>query len=228
MRNKAMLITLLGLALGGCNMVIADQPWFDQPGTVQQKPGLWVMLETADCPVDATTKLADMPACANPLLVTDAAYSGRPDDGSLSPEDRNDPARWNQITHVLVDGTPMVDQLRVDVANPDGSAPLPLFNGKLAYIYLAVEPIALDPDGRIIAARRWPVMCGPLQRGDEDAGGGPRLLAAKPYPGMTAVHGMACHAGDVTTLREAAVKSEVSAPAAGYVIMESRWLRDAP
>ena len=45
---------------------------------------------------------------------------------------------------------------------------------------------------------------------------------------MSVVHDMACNAADVAALREAAVKSEVSAPLAGYQIMESRWLRDLP
>ncbi len=226
--KKAMLVMMLGVTLSGCNMVISDEPWFAEPGKVQQKPGLWVMLESTDCRVDANMKLADMPECASPMLIADGTYSGRPNDQSLSAEDRNDPAKWEKIVHVLVDGTPMVDQLRFDATNPEDGAPLPAFNGKLTYLYLAVQPTTFDAKGRITAARRWPVMCGPLKRGEKDAAGSPRFVSSNPYPGMSAVHDMACNARDVANLRDAAVKSETSAPAAGYTIMESRWMRDEP
>ena len=227
MRNR-LLTVALGLVLSGCNMVISDEPWFTEPGPVQQKTGLWVMLEKADCPVSATTSLAAMPDCASPILIIDGAYSGPPNDRSLPDAVRYDPAKWDRIDHVLTDGTPMVDQLRFDATKPNPGAPPPVFKDKLTYLYLAVKPTGFDAEGRIISAKRWPVMCGPLTRGEKDASGGPRFVTARPYAGMSVVHDMACNAADVAALREAAVTSEVSAPLAVYQIMESRWLRDLP
>lgn len=224
---RMVLTVCAAVSLSGCNMVVSERPWFAAPSGPQLKEGIWAMLDTADCVVDPAAALPDWPDCARPVLVRGGEYLGpAADDEALPPAERLDPARWDKIGHVLADGTPQVDQIAstrpVAAAGPpvDGVS-----EGKLFYIYTAVQPTGTDGEGRITALRRWPVLCGPKPARKAGAGGRSRFVTDKPFKGLR-IKGDACTAKDIAALRRAAASSERFAEGDGFSIVISRWVRD--
>lgn len=225
--GRALLTTAAALALSGCNMVVSERPWFAQPTGPQLKEGVWAILDSPDCAVDPAATLPDWPDCARPILVRGGEYLGpAADDDQLPPAERLDPARWDRIAHVLADGTPQVDQIAANAPVRPGGPPVDGVDvGKPFYIYTAVQPTATDPDGRITALRRWPVLCGPKPGRKAAAAGRSVHVTDRPFKGLR-IKGEACLAKDVAALRRAAAGSESIAAGDGYSIIISRWVRD--
>ena len=219
-KAKALLAMGAALSLSACNMVVSEKPWFDAPSGAQLRDGLWANLQTPDCKVDAAAPIAEWPDCASPMLITGTSYSGPPngaDGRSVSPD------KWQALPHVLVGGDPHVDQLRLD---PDPKAPQPNgWGNKPLYLYLALRAVARDGEGRIIAAERWPVLCGPMPKKPREKNGVPIFTSEKPFKGIR-VEGDACFAESAEALRAAAAASEAAALEGGFTKVSSRWVRD--
>lgn len=225
-------------SLSACNMVVSDKPMFDAPSGPQLRDGLWANLNTPDCAVGADQPVAQWPECAKPMLVRGGDYSGPPSGSSeLSDAQRLDPANWESIPHVLVDGDPQVDQIRL-VAKPDqgdggdgqGAIAAPPAAGlrpdKDAYLFFAVRPVKRDADGRIVETQRWPVLCGPMpEKPGQGKDGMPVLVTNKPFKGLVVADG-ACTASSIAALMGAAKQSEALAKPTGFPIITSRWVRD--
>lgn len=219
-KAKALLALGAAMSLSACNMVVSEKPWFDAPSGAQLRDGLWANLQTANCKVEDTAPIADWPECATPMLVTGTSYSGPPNgpNGRTAPPDK-----WQALPHVLVGGDPQIDQLLLE---PNGEVSDPnAFGGKPIYLYLALRPAARDGEGRIIAAERWPVLCGPAPKAPRQVNGKPVFTSEKPFKGIKA-EGDACVATDVDSLRGAAAASEKVSLEAGFTKVYSRWVRD--
>lgn len=212
------------LSLSACNMVVSEKPWFDAASGPQLKDGLWVNLQSNDCKFDPAGPIAEWPKCADPMLVKGNVYSGPPSanddpDGTK----RLERSTWTEIQHVLVDGTPQIDQILLPLPQQDGAQPAGM--PKQLYLYLAVGPQAKDSEGRIIETQRWPILCGPMPaKPKKMADGMPRLMTDRPYKGIRIERDM-CFAEDVPALHNAAAQSEVAAGEAGFTKVTSRWIR---
>ena len=224
---KAAFALLAMTALSACNMVVSDKPWFDAASGPQLKDGLWANLDSPSCKLEAGTQLAKWPECAKPMMIRGNTYLGPPaSDDPAQQAARFNPAKWQPLPHVLVEGDPQVDQLFLQApasgeTAPDGNA------RKSMYLYLAVKPTARDPDGRITATLRWPVMCGPRARNTKGKDGQPIFVTDRPFTGLVVAEG-ACTARDPAALRNAAAQSEGVAQAAGFPTIVSRWISDGP
>lgn len=220
MKAKAFLAMLAVLPLGACNMVISEQPWFSEPSGPQLKDGLWANLQTPDCQLDAAAPIASWPACASPMLVTGTSYSGPPN-GSAAKD--VEPGKWQAIPHILVNGDPQVDQLRLDPNGADGQTGS--WGDKPVHLYMALKPIAKDAEGRITATERWPVLCGPMPKKPREKNGVPNFTTDRPFKGIK-LEGEACLAQSADALRGAAAASESAAQEGGFTKVLSRWVRD--
>lgn len=222
-------------SLSACNMVVAEKPWFDAPSGPQLKDGLWANLNTPDCQVSADLPLAEWPGCAKPMLVRGGEYlgpGGKTDE--LPPEQRLDPANWDAIPHVLVDGNPQVDQIKLSPpkdaeGNPRASAGSPAAFGikpdQDLYLFMAVRPTKRDEAGLITETKRWPVLCGPMPKNPKKSSEGmPSFTTDKPFKGLVIKEG-ACFASSVDALVNAARQSEAIAQSEGFSTIDSRWIR---
>lgn len=199
------------LLLSACNMVVSKEPWFtpaDAAGSPKLREGLWAALQKPDCKFDPAEAVQDWPACAEPVLVKGDTYSGP----SGSDDARaTDPSQWDKVHHLLVGGRPMIDQLKMG----EGKGP-----EERGFLYLGFEPSAQDAEGRITAARIWPVVCGPLPpKGKRGA------VTTKPFKGLT-IDGMACTARDIAALRGAAMLSDAMLKDGKKNAVTLRWLKD--
>ncbi|MFM5949816.1 MAG: hypothetical protein ACKOPM_11410 [Novosphingobium sp.] len=221
-------LVALGAAfsLSACNMVVSEKPWFDTPSGPQLKDGLWANLNRADCPLDPAAPIAEWPKCAEPMLIKGNVYSGPPTE-SDSPADaaRLDPAKWQPLQHVLVDGVPQIDQILLSIQSRGGAEGADNTPPKTLYLYIALNPLAQDAEGRITETRRWPILCGPMPAKPKKRNGVPNFTTDRPFKGIR-IDGEACVAGDVAALRGAAVQSEVAAGEGGFTFVTSRWIRD--
>lgn len=235
--RSALSLALLA-SLSACNMVVAEKPWFDTPSGPQLRDGLWANINSADCMVGADQPIADWPSCAKPMLVRGGEYLGPGGESAdLPPEQRNDPAKWDVIAHVLVDGNPQVDQIRL-ASPPDEAgaaqggagapAALGLKPGQDLYLFMVVRPLKRDSQGRILETRRLPVLCGPMPKEPRKAaanGSMDAFVTAKPFKGLVVKDG-ACTAVSAEALMAAAAQSEAIAGPSGFSEITSRWVRD--
>lgn len=228
MRSTWQGLALAGaVMLGGCNMVVSERPWFDAPSGPQLKDGIWAIVDMDECAVDPAAALADWPDCARPILVRGGEYAGpAARDDERPAAERLDPARWDVIRHVLADGRPQIDQIAFAPPRDGEPGPAAGFGeGKPFYIYTAVQPTALDGEGRITALRRWPVLCGPKPVKKAGSTKRSRFVTDKPFKGLR-VDGDGCTAADIAALRRAATASErLAGERSGYMMVISRWVR---
>jgi len=234
MRRSRLAPLALVAALSGCNMVVSERPWFtpaQAQASPQQRPGLWVSVRDAECAFDPAGPIEDWPECAQPIMISDSDYrdphwsdEGEEEDGNAE-SGRHRIVRWERMPHLLVGGQPFVDQIawseRDSAEGPAPKARPPV------YLYLALRPTAFDGQGRITAARRWPVLCGPLAGSDGRSETTVGVVTARPFPGLK-ISGSACTALDETALRRAAARSEAILPGSGFDPIDSHWVRDAP
>lgn len=222
---KTAFAALALVSLSACNLVVSKEPWFDAASGPQLKDGLWANLDSPACAVDGTKPIKEWPECAQPMMIRGNTYSGPPAGGDpASAAARFDPSKWQPLSHVLVDGTPQVDQLYIEAPAASENAPAAALRGSM-YIYLAVKPITRDADGRITETQRWPVMCGQIPRNKKTKDGKPVFVTDQPFPGLTVMEG-GCIAKDPAALRNAAAQSESVAQSAGMPLIISRWMND--
>ncbi len=117
--------------LGGCNMVVTDQPLFakvDGAGAPRFRTGIWNGAPPG-CAFDETKPQKDWPKCAN-------AQPAIPD-----------PPPW-----LAVPGDPGILQISTP---PDPKQPINVT------LYVGYRPTRTDSVGRVVEIALWPVQCGP-------------------------------------------------------------------
>lgn len=217
---RKVIAALLGLALGGCNMVVSERPWFAAADALQPglKDGLWVNLKDAKCRFDPAQAIQDWPDCAQPMLVQGGYYRG-PGPGQDDPGQLPDVEKWDRLGHLLVAGEPAIDQIDLSSTDePDAAKPT------TGYLYLAARIAARDEQGRVVEVVRWPVACGLLPK-DKSASRGGQYVSPRLFPGLV-VKDSICTASDIAALRRAAALSEKVAVPNGTPPIISRWVRD--
>jgi hypothetical protein len=193
------LLLVVTLLLGGCeNYVVAEKPWFTTRDTASAplvRSGWWVM-DQPDCSIDPDASSTAWPDCANAALVP------RDWKGVLWADDGTQ--------HMLVPGDPMIAQYEFQTSH-DAVVP-----SQHAYLYFGVAAVERDAEGRAMALRYWPALCGP-PRPDR-----PVAATRRPWPGVRLKREGGCRARDIQALREAIEHSRAVAPDQATV----RWLRD--
>ena len=187
---RASLWAALLLPLSACNMVISETPLFTQPDSSNLKPrhGIWVA-EDPDCRFDSSLPESRWPGCAMWLVV--GAKMILLEDGRKQTE----PGEY-----LIAKGQPPIVQFRWhDKAREDGNT---------FYVFFAVQPEAVEPDGTFTAAYGWEAKCG-VKR--------PSGSQISPYPGISPE----CRPSSQDAVRSAAVASRSTAEMA----MRWRWLR---
>ncbi len=243
--SRLLAVLPAALLLAGCNVVTSEKPWFTASAADPRlAPGLWVVLQSSECAFDGVTALDKWPDCAKPFFVRGGEVLSPPDSKpgqpSVPPEVFDDLGKWKSTVPVLAAGDPMVWQLHPDVVATDGEGrPLPPVDGAtsaisdmagIAYLYIALRPVARNPDGTLRSVRLWPVFCGPPP--PQAKASAPvsiqdmasEMVTHQPFPGL--VRGkLGCTAASVTALRGAASLSEGVAAANGMPPAVGHWLR---
>lgn len=179
------LIVLAALLLTACNAVVSTKPLFsdrDARGAPPLKPGVWAMLENANCAFDPADPPAQWPECADPVVFDGRVLRG--------PEGDKLP-----MAYLLAKGEPRILQLEMR----DQDEPT---NPETMYLYLAVEP---EPGrGPVTRAKAWLVQCGPPSAAG--SGGQGQGLTEQPLPGLEIID-KTCFADRASEVRNAARES---------------------
>ena len=193
------------ILLGACNDVFTNKPLFSAADAGADPPlhtGLWVVRDP-DCQFDDSRPAARWPKCAEWTVVRDRQILG------LDAKART----WTSYDYILAAGLPRI--MQVDLRGD----PAPFY-------YQAVEPIRLDPWGKIAEYRQWSIKCGPppppAPKGEKE-----RYLTLQPLPGLTPAPD-ADHPDDCLAQDEAALRNAAKASAAWEATPKVwRWVRDA-
>lgn len=132
-------LALAALCLAGCRMASSDRPVFNAADTADApalKPGLWALIEPG-CRFNTRTAPEKWPDCATPLALRD---------GAAMDVKKGQTGRRNVL---IAGGDPAVIQAETDE------------DGRRAYVYFGLRPLAADGDGTITRARIWPAQCPP-------------------------------------------------------------------
>ncbi len=200
---KSMLICALALLVSGCVIVGSDQPLFGSGdiGHAVLRNGVWALPDD-NCQFEPSQPAVRWPQCANPTQVTDGRLTGGFGKADKPPQ---------TIAIVLADGDPVVLQLEApDDRKPDDPR----------YVYAALEPIRTDPQGRIVEAHVWLVLCfkTPLN---------PKAAKPHPYPGLVLRQGSQyCRATQQGPVRDAARLTRTNAIKGEPFWLTARWIRD--
>ncbi len=195
------------MLLSACNMIVSDEPMLVRgPDTPAMKPGIWMDAAKPDCDFDEASAPETWPECADPAIVHE--------DGRFFTYDE-DNGSWKSIRVLLGSGDPTVVQVELPVELTGGSDDAPKF------VYLALRPTEVDPDGLITAISTWVVFCGPVDESEpaksiEDA------VTKAPFEGLTVAESV-CTAEDVAAIENAAAMSEGMQDDPGA----ARWVREA-
>lgn len=205
---------LLGLCvvllLGGCNRVHSERPLFnaaDQAGAPVLRDGLWLIQNNLgdfaddDCRVSTRKPANRWPDCADWMIVRGGEILG------LDREEKS-PGEWVSIPFVLAGGEPAVFQFASE------------YDGKPDFNYFGMEPLSSDAEGRVIAFRSWPALCGPPPP-PTPKGAEPRYVTLDPMPGLAIVENN-CTA----ETREAVLASARASRAWDDGRSGARWIRD--
>jgi hypothetical protein len=225
MIGRLVLLLAIGLALGGCNLVVSTTPVFtdaDAAGHPPLRAGVWASPDDG-CAFKPDTPFDSWPGCANGALITADAILG-PAQTPSTPDasDSGAPPKAappTAVPYILAAGDPRVLQVHF------APSPTPGFPTMAYFWFIAVHPTALDHDGRITAAQIWPIQCGPPPpkkpiKGNADAND---LATRHPLPGMTLNNGLCTPAGKAAVLN-AAGPSRAWADKIGVL----KWVRDGP
>jgi hypothetical protein len=199
MRRIPILAVAAALFLSGCeNYVIAEKPWFiaeDAVGAQAVRPGWWVE-DTVDCRVDAEAPSTAFPDCAH-IVLASSDWKG---------------VLWaaDGTEHMLVKGDPMIAQYEF-LTSEDAAVP-----SQHAYLYLGFDALKRDAEGRALALRYWPALCGPPRPNH------PAAATRRPWRGLHLKKEGGCVADDVRALRGAIDRSRALGTEAPTV----RWLRE--
>ena len=199
---------VLALALGGCNMVVSDTPWFttaDEAGGPRLREGLWAGPPDAGCTFKESDPADQWPKCANGILLKDHRMTPLGKQGAS--------ATMNIGAYVLAAGPPPIWQMRLTPSDA-----LPMGGDLPQYIYLGFAPTKTDPDGRVTGFSSWLVQCGPLSGTGDKA----ETVTHAPFPGLV-VGKVNCTAKARADLLNAArLSKDLPSQDNG----ETRWVRD--
>ncbi|HWW25580.1 MAG TPA: hypothetical protein VNZ85_06760 [Caulobacter sp.] len=197
----------MALLLGGCdNYVVSDKPWFEvkDGGGAEIRFGWWAVKDD-HCRFEVGAPSTSWPECAEPLLISQDWKGSL---SSLAPDG---------VDYLLVSGKPLILQYGVKGLRDGDKA-------SDAYFYFGIEPQQRDGQGRLVALKFWPALCGPPPPPDRKAPYRSRATK-KPWPGMTLTSGGVCTAADVNALRKAVLRSGRLVKADDEN-MSIRWLRE--
>ena len=159
----AALLFGLPLALGGCNAVVLDRPFFTpDPSAPALRNGLWRSV-TPDCRVDERKPVERWPDCADWGVIRDGEALSFV---AATGEDRA-PKRWVTERYVVAVGAPLI--LQQSCGSGEGTESL--------YCYSGARIMARDASGRVTHLEIWNVSCGPLEEGDR--------VTTAPWPGLS-------------------------------------------
>jgi hypothetical protein len=208
-----LLLALVALDLGGCNLVVSPEPWFTAANAIGApvlRNGLW-LTDDADCKVRELRPAERWPKCAKIFVVRDGEWL------SLQRDQAEGDAgyKWESVPSLIASGDPPIVQTQME--GEDATR---------VYVYLALRPTGFDEAGRVTSLEDWWVQCGPLPPDATVKSPGGRdavedsYVTDQPFPGLT-VEDHDCTAADVDTLRGAAKLSE---PLERHGRMH--WIRD--
>jgi hypothetical protein len=136
-------LALVALCLSGCRIAASDRPVFtpaDAADAPALKPGLWALIEPG-CRFNTRIAPEKWPDCAAALALRDgAAIDARK-------------GQTGKRSVLIAGGDPAIIQTETDE------------DGRKAFVYLGLRPLAADGDGTITRARVWPAQCPPARRG---------------------------------------------------------------
>ena len=212
------MLLLAALGLGGCNLVMSEKPMFslnDTAGAPGLRPGVWAAPD-ADCKFDPTKPADEWPKCASGSVL--GATTTRPISRKADAEENNTNLNPEPTPYLLVAGEPRILQVAVTFPNDKGKK-------ATFYLYMGINPLARDSEGRIIKAEGWFVQCGPPPPKDAkphaDAAVGDAFVTRKPLPGMKVSKG-GCEPRDAAAVRGAVIPSRAWAD----TINPTYWVRD--
>ena len=220
-------LVLAGLALlSACNVVMTKTPLFtaaDAAGAPVLRPGVWLFVKDADCDVDEAKPFTEWPDCAGGGLVSADELAGH--------DAKDPPGQLEHNPYVLAAGDPRIAQLRVAVdvsagasasVSGDAQASTSASSAQsFPYAYAGVRPTRFDAQGRIVAFKLWPVLCGPPP--PKDANGADVAPATlHPYAGLEMKPGDT----DCTSQSPDAVRAAARTSEAGSQPSEAHWIRD--
>lgn len=246
------LLCVLGalFSLTACNVVTSEKPLFAASGSgLSYRNGVWAVERDSwrpeddgkPCAWDEAAPAKTWPACAGEVVVRDGTWPAPPGPPGAQ--------------EIIVPGDPMISQMFVGDqlagnpamdASPSKDAKGPPAMASRPYLYAGLTARS-DAEGRVVAFRKWPIVCGPppvtpgpLQNllgpgGDgkaapdiarEAASKLPPLLRLgtdRPFPGLVMDELRAdCTATSQRAVRDAAGQTlALSPPFIGW-----RWVRD--
>lgn len=223
-----MVLLFLALLMSGCsNYVVSEKPWFsqaDEAGAPRLKPGLWVAAQ-AGCRFDPRRPSERWPDCASAFVIRENEILHAQRYVSTSPGWREITYGWTSAEFLVAAGTPRLAQTtdcsqieRQVEPQPDGSMKR---TDPFDYCYSALRQLRVDPNGFIIRAEIWPVLCGPWPTDEPKRESN---VTDHPFPGIRIMK-YDCVAESVAALREAGARSEAVAAQMG--LRETvRWVRE--
>lgn len=200
--SAAASLASFALALGGCNLVVTDTPFFVQdPSAPKLRDGLWRSVE-ADCRFDEHKPVERWPDCAEWSVVRDGeTLSFVAADG-----EQRGPKHWVTTRYVVAPGDPLI--LQQSCAAGEGTDPL--------YCYYGIRVHAADASSRVTQFEGWNVSCGPLAEGDR--------VTTAPWPGLS-IKEDGCVPDSADTIRGAA-KRTLELNGNDIPPSQMRWVRD--
>lgn len=166
----------------------------DQRSLLRLKDGVWVA-EDRECAFDSGKARKDWPKCVDWSLLRDNKFVAGP----------NSAANMQPADLFIATGSPSIVQILVEPQEPET---------KKVYVFLALEPRTVDPNGQISSVATWPVNCG---KETEEPSGKKRM---DQYPGFDED----CQPASADALRAAAIASRPSEIKTGKL----RWVRADP
>ena len=202
------LLAIAASALGACNVVTTQTPLFSKAdaSSLSMRDGIWTSPGDT-CAFDETLKVDAWPECASPGLVRH---------GELLAWDREAKA-WKpgDTDFLFIAGDPVVLQAHASADAAGGF-----------YLYAGIEP-KLDANGRIIAVKAWPVLCGPpppSASGGASTDEATQAITKSPFPGMVVDEkAQNCTTTDKDVVRRAARASRQYETSA---LANIHWVRD--
>jgi hypothetical protein len=133
------------LLLAGCNMIMTEQPMFSATdrGTPELREGVWLS-DDPECPVDDSRPVDAWPTCASWMVVKNGLMTFPGESAATGLAD--DP-----MPFLITGGRPRIWQLSITEPR----------SGRAMTFYVGFEATEVGPDGKVIAYRTWPGLCGP-------------------------------------------------------------------